>query len=71
MAVQPIIGQWYHYPGKSQKFKVVALDLSDDTIEIQYFDGTIDEIECLHGMVCIWKSLKNQRTGQGLWEVLK
>ncbi len=45
MAVQPIIGQWYHYPEKSQKFKVVALDLSGDTVEIQYFDGTIDEIE--------------------------
>ena len=45
MAVQPIIGQWYHYPEKSQKFKVVALDLSDDTVEIQYFDGAIDEIE--------------------------
>jgi len=45
MAVQPIINQWYHYPEKSQKFKVVALDLQDNTIEIQYFDGTVDEME--------------------------
>ncbi len=41
----PIIGNWYHCPMKAQKFKVVATDDHDDTIEIQYFDGNLDEFD--------------------------
>jgi hypothetical protein len=41
----PEIGTWYHYPAKSQKFMVTAVDDHTETIEIQYFDGTIDEID--------------------------
>ena len=44
-STDPIIGQWYHYPQKAQKFHVTAIDDAADTIEIQYFDGTIDEFE--------------------------
>ena len=41
----PIVGEWYHYPEKSQKFKVVAIDNNTDTVEIQYFDGDIGEFD--------------------------
>ena len=41
----PIIGAWYHYPAKAQKFKVTALDEQNATVEIQYFDGNIDELD--------------------------
>ena len=41
----PIIDSWYHYPEKAQKFRVNAIDEHTDTVEIQYFDGTLDEIE--------------------------
>jgi hypothetical protein len=41
----PIIEAWYHYPQKAQKFKVTALDDRADTVEIQYFDGSIDELD--------------------------
>ena len=41
----PEIGAWYHYPAKAQKFMVTAVDDHTETIEIQYFDGTIDEID--------------------------
>lgn len=41
----PEIGAWYHYPAKLQKFMVTAVDDHAATVEIQYFDGTIDEIE--------------------------
>lgn len=41
----PIIGAWYHYPEKAQKFVVVAIDEHTDTIEVQYFDGNIDEFD--------------------------
>lgn len=45
MAVQyPTIGQWFRRPGGTL-FEVVAIDEDDSTVEIQQFDGTIDEVE--------------------------
>ena len=43
--VDPIIDEWYHYPAKAQKFKVIALDDQAATVEIQYFDGSIGEFD--------------------------
>ena len=40
----PVIGDWYRRTG-GESFEVVAIDPDDRTIEIQYFDGTIEEIE--------------------------
>ena len=40
----PVIGQWYRRI-EGDSFEVVAIDADDRTIEIQYFDGTIEEIE--------------------------
>jgi hypothetical protein len=40
----PVIGQWYRRAG-GDSFEVVAIDPDDRTIEIQYFDGTIEELE--------------------------
>lgn len=45
MSLEPIVDQWYHYPEKSQKFYVTAVDPHSKTVEIQYFDGTIDEMD--------------------------
>jgi len=39
----PLVGTWYHYPQKAEKFRVVAVDTEAETVEIQYFDGNIDE----------------------------
>jgi|OpeIllAssembly_1097287.scaffolds.fasta_scaffold313336_2 hypothetical protein len=44
-AADPVVGEWYHMPEKAQQFQVVAIDHHADTIEIQYFDGAVDEIE--------------------------
>jgi len=44
-STDPIIDQWYHYPQKSEKFQVTAIDDHAATVEIQYFDGNIDEFE--------------------------
>ncbi len=45
MALQyPQIGKWFRRPGGAL-FEVVAVDESDRTIEVQLFDGTIDEFE--------------------------
>ena len=40
----PAIGQWFRRPD-GVLFEVVAVDESDRTIEIQLFDGTIDEVD--------------------------
>lgn len=44
-STDPLIGQWYHYPEKSQKFVVTAIEDSAETVEVQYFDGTIGEFD--------------------------
>ena len=43
-AHQPAIGEWYRMRS-GDLFEVVAVDESDATIEIQYFDGTLEEME--------------------------
>jgi hypothetical protein len=40
----PTIGNWYKR-ANGALFEVVAVDEEDGSVEIQYFDGTIDEIE--------------------------
>ncbi|HTT44291.1 MAG TPA: DUF6763 family protein [Steroidobacteraceae bacterium] len=41
---QPGIGDWYRLHGGAL-FEVVARDDDDGTIEIQYFDGTVEEMD--------------------------
>ena len=43
-APHPGIGEWYRLNG-GQLFEVVAVDDDDGTIEIQYFDGTVEEMD--------------------------
>lgn len=43
-AKYPLIGQWFRRPNGTL-FEVVATDEEDGTVEIQLFDGTIDEVE--------------------------
>lgn len=45
MAVEdPIIGHWYRQPD-GRLFEVVAVDEEDSTVELQHYDGTLDEVE--------------------------
>lgn len=45
MAMQPpVIGQWFRRPNGTL-FEVVAIDEKDATVEVQQFDGTIDEFD--------------------------
>ena len=45
MAIQyPVIGQWFSRPDGTL-LEVVALDEVGGTVEIQQFDGTIDEFD--------------------------
>src|ERR1700749_5150917 len=40
----PRIGEWYRRTA-GESFEVVAFDEDDGTIEIQYFDGTVEEMD--------------------------
>lgn len=42
--VRPLIGSWYR-DISGNLFEVVALDDDDATVEIQYFDGSIEELD--------------------------
>jgi hypothetical protein len=42
--IRPIVGQWYR-GGTNELFEVVAIDDQDQTIEIQYFDGSVTEMD--------------------------
>ena len=41
----PIVGNWYAHLDKGQRFEVVALDEAAATVEFQYFDGAVEEVE--------------------------
>ena len=40
----PVIGHWYRRSNGSL-FEVVAVDEKDATVELQFFDGTIDDVD--------------------------
>lgn len=42
--VKPIVGDWYQ-DREGELFEVVALDDDDQTIEVQFFDGTLQEFD--------------------------
>lgn len=44
LKVKPIIGEWYQAPD-DQDFEVVAVDHDECTVDIQYFDGAIGELD--------------------------
>jgi len=40
-----IVGNWYRHLDKGQMFKVVALDETTALVELQHFDGDIEEVD--------------------------
>jgi len=40
----PEIGTWFRV-GEGKTFEVVAVDDKDRTVEIQHFDGTVEEVD--------------------------
>lgn len=41
---QPEVGGWYRN-SNGDTFEIVAFDEEDQTVELQYFDGTVEELE--------------------------
>ena len=42
--LDPQVEQWYAHIDKGQRFYVVAIDQVDNSVEIQHFDGDLEEI---------------------------
>ena len=42
--IDPIIGNWYQHLEKGQIFLVVSMDLESEVLEVQHFDGDLEEI---------------------------
>jgi uncharacterized protein DUF6763 len=53
----PEIGQWYARTDQDALFQVVGRDDDTRTIEIQYFDGDVDEFDAE-----VWGTLPLERT---------
>jgi hypothetical protein len=43
--LEPIEGNWYHLLDKDIDFMVLDVNLREGTVDIQYFDGDIEELE--------------------------
>lgn len=41
---RPAVGEWYANP-QGVTFEVVAVDDEDGSIQVQYFDGTLEELD--------------------------
>lgn len=41
----PIVGNWYQHLDKGQAFQVVAVDEDAGTVELQHFDGDLEELD--------------------------
>jgi hypothetical protein len=43
--LDPIVGNWYRHLDKGQRFEVIAVDEDEGFVEIQHFDGDVEEID--------------------------
>ncbi len=43
--IDPIVDNWYYHQDKGQRFYVVAVDEEGGVVEIQHFDGDVEEID--------------------------
>ncbi len=57
--LRPVVGNWYAHLDKGDVFQVVAYDEDDGTIEIQDFDGGLDEVD-----VDTWQAMPLEAAAQ-------
>ena len=42
---KPVVDQWYRHLDKGESFRVVAIDEDARTVELQNFDGDVEEVD--------------------------
>ncbi len=57
--LQPVTGEWYRHLDKGQSFRVIGVEKDDDLIEIQHFDGDLEEVELAE-----WFTMDLERAAQ-------
>lgn len=43
--LKPVVSQWYQHLNKGQQFYVTAIDEKEGTVEVQHFDGDLEEMD--------------------------
>lgn len=43
--LDPIVRNWYRHLDKGQEFRVIAFDADAASVDVQYFDGTLDSLD--------------------------
>ncbi len=43
--LDPIVGNWYRHLDKGQPFLIVAFDEEEGIVELQHYDGDVEEVE--------------------------
>ena len=41
----PVVGTWYRHLDKGQEFEVVAVNEDENIVEVQHFDGDVEEFD--------------------------
>ncbi len=44
-SLKPAVAQWYRHLDKGQQFYVTAIDDKEGTVDIQHFDGDVEEMD--------------------------
>lgn len=52
---KPVVDSWYE-DGRGRKFTIVAMDADEGTIELQFFEGEVEEVEMVD-----WYQLQPQQ----------
>jgi hypothetical protein len=43
--LEPVVGSWYRLVDKGDLFRVVGVDGDNDTVEVRWFDGDVEELD--------------------------
>ena len=57
--LQPVTGEWYRHLDKGPSFRVIGVEKDEDLIEIQHFDGDLEEVELAE-----WFAMDLERAAQ-------
>jgi hypothetical protein len=67
--IEPEMGQWYVDRKTGRLFEVVSVDDADHTIELQDYDGNLDEIERREWSSLIVESVDPPEDLRGIFDI--
>jgi hypothetical protein len=68
MKTVPMEGMWYRAAGFPQAFQVVAVDRDSESVDIETFDGTVDEWTLAHWAQLNPESCEAPQDGSGPYD---